>query len=986
MLSQLFTLLLALGQEPVGTKTDAYAERFLAGAEALSDGAFVSAEESFRACLKLRPGSAACAFYLACASAGASELDEGMAWLQRSVDWGYEDAAVASWAPELSALRVHEGFDGLVRRMRKARAQRGKRDGSSALEWSGLGGSASLSRDGMRFLTDDCLWDVESGDVVGFIRDGEHGFRREFSGDGRFVVGLRSQRGLGLWDSASGSFIADLAVGSTFRADIAERGAEILVGAKVWDLAKRKLRISLATGHAEYGWLSPKSRWALTGDTRAATLCSTETGEVVATYGGPPSKYSNRWEGSFSFDENRAALLDRQTDILRVVDTATGDVLRELEDANDTFIDFALVPGPTELVTWDSSGRLKWWKLGLEDPVLELETLPATLMSSSMGFEVDARERYLLEATNKELRLLDLSTGTVRWHERHDTDRVQAVSFSQDGESVIVWLEWSRYELRDSASGRVLRRYGAAPLTTGRAAQSPNGESMAVPASDGSVRIVELETGRTQRVLQGHSGKVLFAVYAPNGQRVASVDELGLTFIWDASDSREIGRFAQPPLGIGIQPCDDLGLEFAPTGERVLVWGIAHGETSVRPPVIWGEVRRAARGELLFSLPLDDGDSFRSGAWSPDGARIALATENGRLVYVDSSSGTAVELGFPTQVLASCVAFHPDEQRLAVGSEDGRVRIWDTSTDELTCELIYPEDPFEDEQHVRWLSFSPDGSRLVSSVTDWGQVACWDVERAKRLWLHPLDGQWGVPVRTHFSPDASRVAHRSMYLTRIAKSDSGETVREWDMQGAYWLPMIRLGRSYVTAQAWYEWTVFEAESMAERYARVELPRGQAMLSAPELHFCTGPVEGLRSLLVVLDNEAYPFDCFAGLLLDPIKVRAMAAGIEVNPPRWESPPELEWVTPVERRMVVEGDEIQLEAGAQNRDQCAGFEVEQDGEPMSSERVIVDGWRVRLVLHRSETKHETRLSIRALGKSGLVSRPLRTTLRFEPYARD
>ena len=98
------------------------------------------------------------------------------------------------------------------------------------------------------------------------------------------------------------------------------------------------------------------------------------------------------------------------------------------------------------------------------------------------------------------------------------------------------------------------------------------------------------------------------------------------------------------------------------------------------------------------------------------------------------------------------VSFSPDGTRLVSGSRDGRAILWDVETGKQMASL---------EGHrgaVNAVSFSPDGKTLVSGSRD-GRAILWDVETAKHS--AALDGHQGAVNAVSFSPDGTRLAAAS---------------------------------------------------------------------------------------------------------------------------------------------------------------------------------------------------------------------------------
>jgi len=235
---------------------------------------------------------------------------------------------------------------------------------------------------------------------------------------------------------------------------------------------------------------------------------------------------------------------------------------------------------------------------------------PSGFGGDEMDIAISQDGKVIVSASrNRSLRAWDAKTGAQLWSvkrrnaQRHirgeefEIYNAEAneppIALSPDGKQLANLNDRGTICLRDSATGREIRRFdGRAQEVTGLAF-STNGTRLASSENNGSrgkVRIWDVATDKTPKTFEGHDDVVLGVAFHPDGLRVASCGksiEGPSIILWNA-DTLEIHQKLRHDSGtLGFTTTKSIA--FDPSGDRLLsvgqlsvvIWDVVSGKSLV---------------------------------------------------------------------------------------------------------------------------------------------------------------------------------------------------------------------------------------------------------------------------------------------------------------------------------------------------------------------------------------------------------------------
>jgi WD40 repeat protein len=258
---------------------------------------------------------------------------------------------------------------------------------------------------------------------------------------------------------------------------------------------------------------------------------------------------------AFSPDGSRLVSTSLGDDV-KVWDAVTGDLLATLEHANSRRALSAIIlpDSQTALVGYDNGDIVRWNLMGFsEEGFLGAEGAGHTDPIWDMAISPDGRWIATADERNPVALILvwDANTGRIVYQLSKHTDRIRALAFSPDSQTLI--------------SG----------------------------GEDNLIIEWNLANGSPIGFFEGHTGNILSVNYSPNGERVISGSNDRTVRVWDADNNSELRRFEgnlQDVVAVGFLT-DTLGVSASLDG-TMTTWRVDR----LPELVLWVDSNRYVRG------------------------------------------------------------------------------------------------------------------------------------------------------------------------------------------------------------------------------------------------------------------------------------------------------------------------------------------------------------------------------------------------------
>jgi hypothetical protein len=194
---------------------------------------------------------------------------------------------------------------------------------------------------------------------------------------------------------------------------------------------------------------------------------------------------------------------------------------------------------------------------------------------------------------------------------------------------------------------------------------SPDSKRVATAGADRTIRVFEVETGKSVLQIEDHADWIFAIAFSPDGKRLASASRDKTCKVFDLEKKESLVTFpghAQPVYTIAFSP-DGKSVVSGGEDNRIRFWNPDNDARQIRD--IGGI------GGTVFRL-----------RFTPDGQSLAACSAD-KVVHLFKANGSSLRRlqGHSDWIYAVAVA--PDGKTVTSGSWDGEVRLWNLADGKL---------------------------------------------------------------------------------------------------------------------------------------------------------------------------------------------------------------------------------------------------------------------------------------------------------------
>jgi len=397
----------------------------------------------------------------------------------------------------------------------------------------------------------------------------------------------------------------------------------------------------------------------------------------------------------------------------QTVEAAAGALQVEAADLRRAVPNALAVSGSGAVAAINATDRrVTVWDLGTNEDILDKE-YPYLIWSAA--FDPSAEGTHLALIGGNETHMIDLATGEERLTLGPHA-AVASASFSPNGRRIVTGSWDNSARIWDVSTGQdLVKLVGGHTAAINHCTFSPDaaGRYVLTASDDGTAKLwevgsqrspdaeVDVLVGKVVKTFRGHSGRVGYAAFSPDGRFVVTASDDKTAMIWSSAPD-DASEKSEPLCVLRGHEWAVLTAAFSADGRRLItgsadktanIWSLAPTTDGAweANPILKLEGHTASISSVAFS-PLVDLNG--NGVWDegePNALRALTASEDNTVKLWDTRDETDATQGSAGGRMLSAkeiltltehnravtsVAFSPNGRQVLTGSRDGRAILW----------------------------------------------------------------------------------------------------------------------------------------------------------------------------------------------------------------------------------------------------------------------------------------------------------------------
>ena len=312
---------------------------------------------------------------------------------------------------------------------------------------------------------------------------------------------------------------------------------------------------------------------------------------------------------------------------------------------------------------------------------------------------------------------------------------IRSVAFSPDGSLLAGGDEFGQIHLVDPNTGKYIKRLEGHNGEVVAISFSADMRTFASGSKDGSIRIWDVASGENKQTLDGFFNELTSFDISTDGKTILMAGKDRNVCLWDITAGKREKTFTKEWEN-WKNPVRNIA--FIPGGNRILIMDNAK--------FLWD--RNTGKPAAHFLRP---NRSVISMGISPDGKKIVTGSSDGTVLLFDverrnykGQVSLAAHAGRVTSV-----AYSSDGKTIVTGSEDTTIKLWDANT--TTEKKVFTGH----KRGIKDVALSADG-QTIAAVDGTATIYLWDVETSGQKRFRT--GRASNVLSVAFSPDGKRLA------------------------------------------------------------------------------------------------------------------------------------------------------------------------------------------------------------------------------------